>query len=339
MLYATTRCDQETFPAQRALLESRGADGGLFVPHPAPKFDSGQLDDLLNMPFHACLTELMNLLFDKKITGWDVEFAIGRNPVALKNLGRRVAVAELWRNPGWEFDRLVRNLLNLLCDEAREQIGEWTRVAAGAAALFGVFGQLRKSGIDQMVDVCAVTGDLSMPMSAWYARAWGLPIGNVICCCNENNGLWDLICHGQMRTDALAVATSTPDADISLPVGLERLIFHCGGVSEVERYLDLGRQGRMYCPEEPVLNQLRQGLFVSVVSSQRVEAMISNIFSTNSYLLSPYTAMCYAGLLDYRARTGETRPCLILAEKSPSLDVETVERATGMTRQEIVKHI
>ena len=61
------------------------------------------------------------------------------------------------------------------------------------------------------MDISVVCGNFDLPMSAWYARAWGLPIGNIICCCNENGNLWNLIHHGQFRQDPVSVRTGTPE--------------------------------------------------------------------------------------------------------------------------------
>ncbi len=95
------------------------------------------------------------------------------------------------------------------------------------------------------------------------------------------SGLWELLSHGQFHTDALAVTTTVPEADIAVPVGLERLVAGCGGSREVERYLDDCRLGQTYAPPETVLEAMRQGLYVSVVSSQRLESVIPGAKQTH----------------------------------------------------------
>ena len=124
--------------------------------------------------------------------------------------------------------------------------------------------------------------------------------GNIICCCNENGNLWNLIHHGQFRTDTVSVPTGTPEADVTLPAGLERLIYACGGLAEVDIYLDACRRGGMYCPRDSVLSRLGEGLDVSVVSSRRMISTISGIRGSAGYLLSPYAALAYAGQMCIR---------------------------------------
>lgn len=339
MLYITTRDNRDAYTAQRALRENRSPDGGLYLPFRTPSFSQAELDALGEKPFNQCVAESLNLLFNTKLTGWDVDFCVGRYPVRLESLRNRILMAESWHNPDWTFERMVADLAAHIRVGEAAPVGDWARIAVRIAVLFGIFGELKRAGIDQSVDISVVSGDFSAPISAWYARQWGLPIGNIVCCCNENNSLWDLICHGQLRTDAVSIPTATQEADITVPSDLERLIYECGGTLEVQRFLDACRRGGIYCPNDAVLSKLRKGLYVSVVSSQRMRTTIPSVYRTHSYLLSPYSALAYAGLLDYRAKTGETRSCLVLAEKCPVCDAEAVTGILGISAEELKQRI
>ncbi len=339
MLYVTTRDKHDAFTAHRALEENRSADGGLYLPFRAPSFSQNELEALLNKPFHDCAAEILNVLFNTKITGWDLDFSIGNYPPQLKSVGHRIIMAESWHNPDQNYDWLVRRVSSVLCGRESTQPGNWLRIAVRIAVLFGIFAELKRAGIDQPMDISVVSGDFSAPISAFYAKQWGLPIGNIVCCCNENNSLWDLLCHGQMRTDGVSIPTAAPEADVSLPADLERLIFEGGGVAEVQRYLESCRQGRMYCVSEEMLAKLRRGLYVSVVSSQRMLDTIPSVYRTHSYLLSPYGALAYAGLMDYRAKSGGTHRCLVLTEKSPVCDRKTVSAALGISPDTLENYI
>lgn len=339
MLYVTTRDNRDAFTAHRALQENRSADGGMYLPFRHPCFTLAELDALLKKPFNQCAADILNLLFNTKLTGFDLDFSIGRRPVQFQNMGHRIMMAEAWHNPDWNFDYLVRNLSRLLRKQEAGKPGDWTRIAVRIAVLFGIFAELRQEGFNQTMDISVVSGDFSAPISAWYARKWGLPVGNIVCCCNDNNGLWDLFCHGQMRTDAVSIPSSTPEADIIVPAGLERLIYECGGIAEVQRYLEICQKGKLYSVDDEMLAKLCQGIYVSVVSGQRVNTTIPSVYRTHGYLLSPYTALAYAGLMDYRAKTGETRNCLIVTEKSPVCDAETVAASMGIPAADLEKYI
>lgn len=344
MLYVTTRNNRDAYTAQRSLCEKRGSDGGLYVPFREPRFSAAEIDALAGKSFNQCVAELLNILFNTRLTSWDVDFCAGRYPVRLVKINQRILMGECWHNPEWKFHRMVQSLAELMrSDKDADALpGDWAEVGVRIAVLFGICGELMRSGIvsrEKPFDVSVVSGDFSAPMSAWYARKWGLPIGNIVLCCNENNSMWDLLHQGQLRTDGVSVETATPEADIVVPDGLERLVYGCGGYLEVQRFLEVCRRGGTYYPNEGVLAALRKGMYVGVVSQRRMRTTIPSVYGTNSYLLSPCGSLAYAGLLDYRARTGESRYALVLSEKSPACDLNTVADALGISPEELKQHI
>ena len=341
MLYVTTRNNRDAYTAQRVLQDRRAPDGGFYVPFRLPSFSEEEIASFGEKSFNKCTAEIINLLFNTRLTSFDLDLGVGRYAVRLEMLNTRLIMAECWHNPQWEFRRLVRDLITLILGEESDPVpGEWTEIGVRIAVLFGIFGELMRHGMaaaDKKVDVSVVAGDFSAPMSVWYARAMGLPVGNIICSCNENGNLWNFICHGQLKTDGVAVATCVPEADIVVPAGIERLISACGGCEEVSRYLDTVRQGKTYYAEDKLLQRLRQGLYVTVTSRNRVLETVPNAYKTHDYILSLSSALNYIGLQDYRARTGECRNALIFTEKSPRTDLGTVAEALGLSVQTLEK--
>lgn len=333
MLYVTTRNNRDAFTAQRALRENRASDGGFYVPLRMNGFSAEEIQALSDKTFGETVAHVLNRLFKLKLTGWDVDFCIGRYPVRLVPLRHRIMIAETWHNPQWSYERVVNNLVSHLCD-ASTVPGNWVRIAVRVAVLFGIFGDLQRQGIPS-ADISVISGDFSAVVSAWYARQWGLPIGNIICCCNENKAIWDLLCQGQMRTDTLSISTAIPEADVVVPENLERLIQVCGGYAEVSQYLQCCREGKSYYPSDVTLKTLRSGMYVSVVSSERLDHTIPGVYRTNQYILSPYAALAYAGLLDYRAKTGCTNHAIVLSEKSPVHDSAATAKAMGISEEEL----
>ena len=328
MLYVTTRSNRDAYTANRALCENRAPDGGLYVPFKMPVFAPEDLIAMGDKSFGQRLADILNLLFGSRLTGWDVEFAVGRYPVRLSEVGHRALTAESWHNPQWDHGWMSARLIHLVSPNAAPE-GDWPALAVRIAVLFAIFAEPDVSASTPM-DVVVPSGDLSAAMAARYARDWGLPIGNIILCCNENAALWDLFQRGELRTGAIAAKTSTPDCDRILPRDLERLIHAAGGAGEVERFLEVCRRGGLYCPSGAVHSAMSTGLHVSVVGDLRVRSAIRNVYNTNSYLCGPYTALCHCGLMDYRAVTGESRPALILSERGPAGDPETVASAMGI---------
>ena len=338
MLYVTTRDNREVYTAHKALTENRAPDGGFYVPFRMPGFSAEEIEALQQKSFGQCVAEMLNRLFDTKLTAWDVECTIGRSSARINPMTQRILVAELWHNLEWDFQRTVSGLMELLTGNSDCEVSDWAGIGIRIAVLFGLFGKLMRKGlvsVQNPIDLAVLSGDFSAPMAAWYARQWGLPIGTIILCCNENNNPWELLHHGAFRTGTVAVRTITPDGDYVVPRDLERFISACGGSRETERFVEDCRLGRMYVPSEIALENMRAGMYASVVSQSRVASAIPNVHSSHGQILEPYGALVYSGLMDYRARTGEGRNGVILCEKGPGADVETTAWAMSQTPEQL----
>lgn len=340
MLYVTTRASDEIYTASHALRERRAPDGGLYIPFRVPAYSREEILALADMPFSQRVAQVLNRLFRGRLTSWDIDFCIGRFPVRLNPMSHRIVIAECFHNPGWTMDWVVSRLTGLILGsrEPEEPMGEWPETAVGAGLLFGILGELMKNGEaspDAPVDVAVPSGELSAAMAAIYARQWGLPIANVVICCNENASLWELLGRGELKTGLVAVQTATPLCDRVIPRSLERLICAAGGQGEVHRFLAAREQGRSYIPGEAMRATLCRGVCVSVVSEKRMLSAIPNLCRVGGYIAGPYTALCHSGVQDYRARTGESRPAVVLAQRAPGRDLETVAMAMGISPAEL----
>lgn len=343
MLYATTRSKSNIETAYKSIHLDCAADGGLFTPFRRTKFSTEEILTLKDRSFAQNMAEILNHFFGCGLTAMDVEFAIGKVPVKFNTITHRIFVAECWHNSQWKLDYAVQMLSDRLCGEdAGAQFSNWTSVAVRIAALFAAYGQLLATGHIQPhteLDVAVTTGDFASPMAAWYARQMGLPIGNIVCGCNANGAIWDLLHHGQMATGGICTRTITPEADAVVPRNLERLVYETLGMEENLRYLDCCRTGGVYTVAEEPLELLRKGLFAAVISDDRINSVIHSVYRTSNYVFSPYSALAYASLLDYRAKTGESRPALLLSERSPMCDRDQVAKAMQVPVAELIKRI
>lgn len=310
MLYLTTRDKYDAYTSYRTLTGDTAPNGGLYMPFKMPKMP---FETIRNKSFGECVAEFLNLFFSTHLTGKEVEFCVGRYPLRIRSAQQRILVAELWRNLDGSYGKMERRLAAKICGCLVKdvKITSWLSIAIRIAVLFGVFSEVmrdRAVSVDARVDVSVPAGDFRLPMAVWYSRGMGLPVGNIVCACDQNSGLWDLLHFGELRT-------SGSNASI---VELERLI--CGnlGVSEAVRYQDVCSKGGVYTLLPVMTEKLSKNIFSASVSQERLHNVISNVYRTNSCILEPGAAMSYGGLMDYRAKTGESRVALLLADESPA---------------------
>ncbi len=335
MLYVSTRNKNDSFTAFRALCEENTPDGGLFVPFRLPDL-APELKSFREKSFSDGVAQILNLFFSGSITGWDVEFWVGRRPVKNVSMNHRLMISELWHNLDSSYQSMEKTLYQKLGGQGMPT--NWARIAIRAAVLFGLYCELPEQEA-QSFDVAVHAGDFSWPMAAWYARKLGLPVATILCGCNENGAVWDLIHRGEYATGAPLRHTATPELDVSAAMGLERLIYETLGVEEACCYRNLRDKKALYTLDELQLPLFNQGLFAAVVGSSRVEPVLVSIYRTNSYISDPYTAMTYGALQDYRARTGESRLTLLICQHSPVLHGEQVCNALGITMQTLKNRV
>lgn len=343
MLYASTRSKVETYTAQRTLWTKRAGDGGFFVPMKLPQFKRTEIIRLKNRTAEDNIALILNKFFQTEFSGKDVQFAIGREYYRLAEISHKMILGELWHNADGEIDNVIRLLTKRVAVEQRDaEPGEWPGIVIRIALLFGLFGELSDKGMVNTIypmDVAVPAGDFSWPMAAWYARKMGLPIGTIICCCNENDGVRELFHRGQIRLDSVSVQTITPRCDDAAPAGIERVIYTILGREEVAEYLRALEKGGTYAVNPEQKRLLSEGMYVAVNSGKRLSQVIPNAYRTFGHVLCPYGAMVYTGVMDYQSITGKYNKVLMLCDYSPAHSLDTTARAMGISVPELKKRL
>lgn len=280
-------------------------------------YSSQQLEELSEKPFNEIVAQIINMFFSTHLTGWDIEFAVGKRPVKVVDIGRKTLVAELWHNTEGSFMIAANRIYSRLCDYKNDNVnpGGWAIIAVRIAFVFGLYAELKRMNITSF-DASVSGKDMESALAVWYARGMGLPIGNIICGTNENCWAWELIHKGEVSPNT-GISTGMPGMD-TLPSGMERLIFATLGLAENVRYQQAITTKSTYKIDADSLMKLSNGLFASVVGKRRITDVISSVMRTNDYSLDPYLAISYGALQDYRAKTGENKITLLMAENNPS---------------------
>ena len=343
MLYVTTRNQRDLHTSFHALREHTADRGGLFVPFQTVCFTQDEVSSLKKKSFSQCVCDILNLFFAARLDPDDIECCMGTGPLKLVPMSHKIIIGEVWNNPEWSFSRFVRNLSGrILGSVDNGNPSSWTQIAVRIAVLFGIFGSLERIGVadaDRPIDIAVCLGDFAGPMAAWYAREMGLPIKTIVFSCNENSATWDLLHHGEASTAGPITSTQTPECDVVIPRNIERLVYHTLGNEETEKIASVLSATGIYTLSEEKRRILSDGLFGAVIGQNRTESIIRNVYRTSTYLLSPYTALAYGGLQDYRAATCETGSALIFSEYGPMISDEIVAKAIGISKEALLDRI
>ncbi len=324
MLYVTTREKYDVYTVSHAVKRDRCPKGGLYLPYKMPHYSIHELMALSEKSFGQNVADMLNLLFGTGFSGWDIEFCVGRYPIRIASMGQKVLVAECWRNLDGSYEKMERQLAARICGcGTREvKITSWIRIGIRIAIIFGIFAEmLRQEQLDlrQMIDIAVPEKDLSLAMAVFYCRQMGLPIANIICGCGDESQVWDLIHNGQARPGE------------RMEEEVERLIYATFGADEAVRFAESVRNETVYTLDEASKERLRSGNFAAVVSPARMESVIPNVYRTSSYIMEPGAAVSYAALMDYRARNGESRCALLMADSNPVDAAQDIAGALKMT--------
>ena len=304
MLYLSTRNKADSFTAHRVLHSAAAPDGGMFMPMQLPVQNDTVLAEFEQMSFGEAVAAVLNLFFGTQLSGWDVDFAVGRQAVDLISIGHKVYVAESWHNPAGKQTYLTQRLHDLVTDQKSsvEPPNEWFEAAVNIALLFGIYGKCCRREIYEL-DIAVEAGDLRMLLAVRYAQKMGLPIRRIILGCMDGDGLWDFLSYGDY-------ATGKKDRNI----GLEALLWLEFGYTEAANYLAAVEKKAIYRLKVFPLEQFHRDLFVSVVGEHRTK----NVAESNvGYRMEPGTARAFGALQDYRAKTGENKNTLLLAQTMP----------------------
>lgn len=332
MLYVTTRDFNDPQTAYKTLHADVAPDGGCFVPFRMEPFAPEFINSLNEKSFGHAIADVLNYFFSASVTGWDVEFCIGRNTFELFSLSSKIVLAKTWFNLGSSYDYIVDNLYAHICKDATpEKVPTaWSRIAIRIAVLFGVTGQIMRQGVlgsSKMFDLAVSSDDTSEVIAAWYAKYLGLPIGTILCGCSDSP-IWDLLHRGALSTGQLTNEQSC---------GFELFIYAVLGPQESNTFRKCREARSVYLPENWLAEQLRSSFFASVVSNSRANAVINSVYRTDNTVIDPKTAIAYSVLQDYRARTGVNNTTLLVSDESPMKEQEQITKATGIAAHALAK--
>ena len=195
------------------------------------------------------------------------------------------------------------------------------RLAPQITYYFKAYSDLLCRGEIQMgeeVNFCVPTGNFGDILAGYLAKKLGLPVGRLICASNANNVLTDFINTGLYDRRRPLHKTISPSMDILVSSNLERLLYLMteDAAMVAELMQKLNKEGFYQVPEQ-LQQAIRAEFWGGCCDDEKASQTIGKVFSQNGYLCDTHTATGWAVAEDYRAKTGDERPMVVLSTASP----------------------
>ena len=209
----------------------------------------------------------------------------------------------------------------------------WGRVLPQVVYYISAYCDLVQEGKLKLGDkfhVCVPTGNFGNILAGYYAKKMGLPIDKLICASNANNVLTDFLQTGVYDRNRPFYNTASPSMDILISSNLERLLFDLtGSDEEVRGYMDaLAATGR-YEVSQKVKDAVKAQFVSGFCDDVRTLNTIEKVFHNTGYLMDTHTAVAYTVLQDYRAKTADDTPAVVVSTASPFKFCDSVLTALG----------
>ena len=260
--------------------------------------------------------------------------------------GENVGVCSVVGN----FDDAQTGVKKLFSDEQlREQLAErgfflssansinWGRVLPQIVYYISAYCDLMRDEKIQKgdpVNVCVPTGNFGNILAAYYAREMGVPIKRLICASNSNNVLTDFLKTGIYDRNRTFYNTMSPSMDILISSNLERLLFALSGHddAQVREYMaELGQTGR-YEVDKTIKEKMSKLFSAGYCDDTETQKVIGAMWKEHHYLIDPHTAVAFDVLDQYRKKSGDETPTIVVSTASPFKFCDNVLGSLGVTQ-------
>lgn len=198
----------------------------------------------------------------------------------------------------------------------------WGRVLPQIVYYVSAYCDLLKAGRLEKGDklnVCVPTGNFGDILAAYYAKQMGIPLGKLICASNSNNVLTEFIETGVYDRNRPFYQTISPSMDILISSNLERLLhaYTYGDAMTVKGYMNQLEETGRYEVSASVKKLLDRDFAAACCDDDQSRKTIASVWKETKYLIDPHTAVAVNVLEQYRSKTGDATPALVVSTASP----------------------
>ena len=169
------------------------------------------------------------------------------------------------------------------------------------------------------VNFCVPTGNFGDILAGYYASNMGLPVNKLICASNRNNVLTDFFSNGIYSTHRTFFKTISPSMDILVSSNLERLLYEASDRDGtlVSRWMQQLKESGSYSVGEQRRDWLANMFWADCADNKDTILEIRKRYQEDNYLMDPHTAVGSHVLRQYRQKTNDATPTVLLSTASP----------------------
>ncbi len=212
----------------------------------------------------------------------------------------------------------------------------WGRLVPQIVYYFSAYADMIESGQiknGEKINFTVPTGNFGNILAAYYAMEMGLPVNKLICASNANNVLTEFIETGKYNRLRTFHTTVSPSMDILVSSNLERLLYHLSenGSAEIkELFSALSEKGEYTVPAS-MLSKIQAVFAGGCCDDEMTKATIGETFKAYNYLADPHTGVAINVYNEYREKTGDKTPTVIVSTASPYKFSPAVLEGLGVT--------
>ena len=187
---------------------------------------------------------------------------------------------------------------------------------------FSAYAELLKTNAisaGEPVNFCVPTGNFGDILAGYYARCMGLPVNKLICASNRNNVLTDFFNTGIYSTNRTFFKTISPSMDILVSSNLERLLYEAADRDGtlIRTWMTQLKESGSYSVGEQRRDWLLDTFWGDCADNKDTLGEIRKRWEQDHYLMDPHTAVAGHVLREYRRKTGDDTPSVIVSTASP----------------------
>lgn len=187
---------------------------------------------------------------------------------------------------------------------------------------FSAYAELLKTNAisaGEPVNFCVPTGNFGDILAGYYARCMGLPVNKLICASNRNNVLTDFFNTGIYSTHRTFFKTISPSMDILVSSNLERLLYEAADRDGtlIRTWMTQLKESGSYSVGEQRRDWLLDTFWGDCADNKDTLGEIRKRWEQDHYLMDPHTAVAGYVLREYRRKTGDDTPSVIVSTASP----------------------